>query len=238
MSGVLDKSKTEKNENAMPLQNTTVDLIAHRGLWYQPHEKNSVPAFQAALNEGFGIETDVRDLGSQLVISHDVPNAQCQTLESFLDQYQRSGAGTTLAINIKSDGLAQELQSWLHKFSVANYFVFDMSVPDSLHYTKLGMPLFARRSEYEPESKLLELAQGIWLDGFHSEWFNANDWANYLALGKSVSIVSPELHKRPHQQLWNDLYEWLTTNQATIPHTARLMLCTDFPQQFREMICQ
>jgi hypothetical protein len=238
MSGILDKPFAQKSEITMTSRNTTIDLIAHRGLWLQPHEKNSVAAFEASLSAGFGIETDVRDLGSQLVISHDIPNAQCQTLESFLDLYNRSGAGTTLAINIKSDGLAQELHSWLRKFSVANYFVFDMSVPDSLHYTKLGMPLFARRSEYEPESKQLELAQGIWLDGFHSEWFNANDWANYLALGKSVSIVSPELHKRPHQQLWNDLYEWLTTNQASLPNTARLMLCTDFPQQFREMICQ
>ena len=238
MSGVLDKLKTERDEHGMTSYHATVDLIAHRGLWIQPHEKNSVAAFEAALNEGFGIETDVRDLGSKLVISHDIPNAQCQTLESFLDLYQRSDAGTTLAINIKSDGLAHELQSWLHKFSVTNYFVFDMSVPDSLHYAKLGMPLFARRSEYEPESKQLELAQGIWLDGFHGEWFNAKDWANYLSLGKSVSIVSPELHKRPHQQFWNDLHKWLTTNQASISHKTRLMLCTDFPQQFREMICQ
>lgn len=56
------------------------------------------------------------------------------------------------------------------------------------------MRLFARRSEYEPESKQLEPAQGIWLDGFHGERFNANDWANYSTLGKSVLIDAKEWH--------------------------------------------
>lgn len=238
MSGVLDKPEMQDNLCGMPTHPTQVELIAHRGLWFQPQEKNSVGAFEAALNDGFGIETDVRDLGSQLVISHDIPNAQCQTLESFLELYQRSNANTTLAINIKSDGLAQELKSWLQKFSVANYFVFDMSVPDSLHYSKLGMTLFARRSEYEPESKQLALAQGVWLDGFHGEWFKPTDWAQYLTEGKGVCIVSPELHKRPHQLFWNELHTWLKANQARRAASARLMLCTDFPKEFREMLCR
>jgi glycerophosphoryl diester phosphodiesterase len=238
MSGVLDKPESQHSLRGMPKHHRQVELIAHRGLWFQPQEKNSVGAFEAALNDGFGIETDVRDLGSQLVISHDIPNARCQTLESFLEQYQRSNANSTLAINIKSDGLAQELKSWLQKYSVTNYFVFDMSVPDSLHYTKLGMTLYARRSEYEPESKQLELAQGIWMDGFHTEWFKPTDWAQYLAQEKGVCIVSPELHKRPHQSFWNELHTWLKTDQAHRTTSARLMLCTDFPREFREMLCR
>lgn len=238
MSGVLDQPDTQKDTSKMRSYHTQVELIAHRGLWFQPHEKNSVGAFEAALKDGFGIETDVRDLGSQLVISHDIPNSKCQTLESFLELYQQSGANTTLAINIKSDGLAQELKSWLQKFSVTNYFCFDMSVPDSLHYAKLGMTLFARRSEYEPASIQLDLAQGVWLDGFHGEWFSAQDWAQYLAQGKGVSIVSPELHKRPYQTFWNELQAWLKDGRANPGTAARLMLCTDFPREFREMLCR
>ena len=215
-----------------------LDLIAHRGLWFRPEQKNTVDAFDLALREGFGIETDVRDLGSRLVISHDIPNEKCQSLESFLDQYQRSGAETTLAINIKSDGLAAELKRWLNQFGVSNYFVFDMSVPDALHYVRLGMPLFARRSEYEPDCRLTESAQGIWLDGFHGEWFTFADWQRYLALGQSVSIVSPELHKRPHDVFWQELQAWLNTEQGRSLGPARLMLCTDFPREFREMLCR
>lgn len=238
MSGVLNPTSPSSHASASSRPPTQVELIAHRGLWFAPQEKNSVGAFEAALSDGFGIETDVRDLGSQLVISHDIPNPKCQTLESFLELYQRSGANTTLAINIKSDGLAQELKTWLDKFSVTNYFVFDMSVPDSLHYAKLGMTLFARRSEYEPESTQLQLAQGVWLDGFHGEWFSSHDWAKYLSAGQGVAIVSPELHKRPHLRFWNDLLTWLKSDQATLANASRLMLCTDFPREFREMLCR
>jgi len=186
----------------------------------------------------------VRDLGSKLVISHDIPNDHCQTLEAFLEQYHRSGANTTLAINVKSDGLAQELNHWLNQFSIRNYFVFDMSVPDSLHYAKLGMTLYARRSEYEPESSQLDLAQGVWLDGFHGEWFTADDWEKYLSQGKGVAIVSPELHKRPHHSFWNQLELWLRSDLRRT-HTASgtqsapgLMLCTDFPREFKEILCR
>lgn len=249
MSGVLDNPNRvqhacEESERCPLERSAQLHLIAHRGLWVRPIEKNSVAAFDAALSHGFGIETDVRDLGSKLVISHDIPNDQCQTLEAFLEQYHRSGANTTLAINIKSDGLAHELNQWLNHFSVCNYFVFDMSVPDSLHYAKLGMKLYARRSEYEPESSQLNLAQGVWLDGFHGEWFTAKDWEKYMSQGKGVAIVSPELHKRPHQSFWNELKQWLRTDRlgmhpASDTHSAPyLMLCTDFPKEFREILCR
>jgi len=249
MSGILDtpnrvQHACPESELSTLERRARLHLIAHRGLWLQPIEKNSVAAFDAALSHGFGIETDVRDLGSKLVISHDIPNDHCQTLEAFLEQYHRSGANTTLAINVKSDGLAQELNHWLNQFSIRNYFVFDMSVPDSLHYAKLGMTLYARRSEYEPESSQLDLAQGVWLDGFHGEWFTANDWEKYLSQGKGVAIVSPELHKRPHQSFWNQLELWLRSDLRGT-HTASgtqsasgLMLCTDFPREFKEILCR
>ena len=48
-------------------------IIAHRGLWKKPSEKNSKLALFKALENGFSIETDIRydkDIG--LVISHVV----------------------------------------------------------------------------------------------------------------------------------------------------------------------
>jgi hypothetical protein len=106
------------------------------------------------------------------------------------------------------------------------------------------MTLYARRSEYEPESSQLDLAQGVWLDGFHGEWFTANDWEKYLSQGKGVAIVSPELHKRPHQSFWNQLELWLRSDLRRT-HTASgtqsapgLMLCTDFPREFKEILCR
>jgi glycerophosphoryl diester phosphodiesterase len=48
-------------------------ILAHRGYWLEPGEKNSLSAFRRAFEGGFGIETDIRDLDGELVVSHDPP---------------------------------------------------------------------------------------------------------------------------------------------------------------------
>ncbi len=47
-------------------------LYAHRGLWNEERPENSLPAFRAAVDAGFGIETDVHiTKDNQLVVFHD-----------------------------------------------------------------------------------------------------------------------------------------------------------------------
>ena len=41
-----------------------------------------------------------------------------------------------LALNIKSDGISEILKKTLKKYSIKNYFVFDMSVPELIQYKK------------------------------------------------------------------------------------------------------
>ena len=59
------------------------NILAHRGLWFCEEEKNSSNALFKALDLGFGIETDVRDLCGELIISHDPPmlNRICTQLQ-------------------------------------------------------------------------------------------------------------------------------------------------------------
>ena len=123
------------------------------------------------------------------------------------------------------------------------YFCFDMSVPDSRAYGKLEMPVFARRSELEPQSLLTQLAPGIWLDGFDGTWFDQTEWAHWLERGKSVCIVSPELHKRPYETVWGELKNWILgiekgQEAASKKGFGRLFLCTDFPEEFEVFQCQ
>ena len=49
-----------------------MQILAHRGLWTQTEEKNTVSAIKYAFQSGFGIETDLRDFQEKLVISHNV----------------------------------------------------------------------------------------------------------------------------------------------------------------------
>lgn len=204
------------------------EIVAHRGFWLHPEEKNSREAFERAFLNGYGVETDVRDLRGELVIAHDMPLGGEMTLASFLELYRSTEANTTLAINIKSDGLAASLQGMLQEYGVSDYFVFDMSVPDSLSYLKAGMPVFARLSEYEPWSRLCDDTSGIWLDGFEADP-EERQMSECLAAGKSLCVVSPELHGRNHQAFWS-VYKRLRSQAAP----ARLFICTDYPKHAEE----
>ena len=64
-----------------------------------------------------------------------------------------------------------------------------MSVPDSLHYLRAGLPVFVRLSEYEPETALLHHAAGVWLDAFEGEWWTLDQCDPSSRGGKSVAIV-------------------------------------------------
>ena len=100
-------------------------ILAHRGYWLEPGEKNSLSAFRRAFEGGFGIETDIRDLDGELVVSHDPPMSRNAPMPfpAFLDLYRSMKADGWLALNIKADGLAQAVAAQLAEYGVANAFV-------------------------------------------------------------------------------------------------------------------
>jgi len=203
-------------------------LLCHRGIWRQPQEKNSAAALGAAIHQGLGIETDVRDMAGRLVISHDMPKgSSVLSLDELLADVQRTGRRPTLALNIKADGLHQALTQALAEHGIDHHFVFDMAVPDALGYARRGVPFAARLSELEPRSPLLDAAPWVWLDAFESEWYGMDLIQALLAEGKQVAVVSPELHGRPHGPLWAALQQLSTS--------AGVHLCTDFVDQALEV---
>ena len=195
-------------------------LLCHRGIWTEAHQKNTHAALCAAFDQRLGIETDIRDCNGKLVVSHDMPRAETAgDLDALLSHYQDLQSSAPLALNVKADGLQQALLHKLQSYQVKNYFVFDMSVPDTLGYRRLNMPFAARLSEYESPGVLLDQASHVWLDAFDSEWYSMDVIEGLLAQGKHVAVVSPELHRRAHQDLWAALRRWDLAD--------RLYLCTD-----------
>jgi hypothetical protein len=207
-------------------------FLAHRGLWRHKHEQNTLKSFQEAIAEGFGIETDVRDFGSTLRIAHDVPSGNEPHFEEFIDLLKNADncANLPMAINIKADGLAQQLKALMPVPAVADSFFFDMSVPDQRSYLKLSMPVYARMSEVEKTPAWLDASQGVWLDQFEHLWFKREQIAELLAKGKKICIVSSELHGRDPEQLWEMLIPY-----ADDPN---VMLCTDYPANAKASICE
>jgi hypothetical protein len=202
-------------------------ILAHRGHWEAAEDRNSSTALRRALVEGFGVETDVRDCGGKLVISHDKPTGGEMSFTDFLrllPQDVRADA-LPLAINVKADGLAADLAGLMSGQPTDSWFAFDMSVPDLLTYIKLGLPTFTRLSDHESEPVALAECQGIWVDGFNRDWSDLSRLHSVLDSGKRVALVSPELHRRPHQDFWRKLHS------DGIWHRPGVYLCTDFPVQ-------
>jgi len=198
-------------------------ILSHRGYWKTIEEKNSLIAFRRSFDLGFGTETDVRDMAGELVISHDMPIGAPMPLGTFLDLID--DPGMPLAMNIKADGLAVELGRHFAGRGL-DWFVFDMSVPDLRMHLNAGNPVFVRMSEVERDPAWFDEAQGVWLDAFAGEWYDEALGRSLLDSGKRVCIVSPELHRREHQALWDML--------APLSGHEGLMLCTDFPELAQE----
>ena len=193
-------------------------IIAHRGFWVSESEKNSKIAFDRAFDQNLGIETDVRQYNNHLIISHGPVCDLKLTLKIALSSWNGS---QLLALNVKEDGLAISIKELMAAYSQENWFVFDMSIPDARDQLKAGNPIFVRMSEFEREPAWLNHAKGVWLDNFESIWFGIDTLLAILEQNKKVCIVSPELHGRDYQPLWDMIKPLAKDNN--------LILCTDFP---------
>ncbi len=208
-----------------------VIIISHRGYWIKTQEKNSQEAFSRSFSLGFGTETDFRDCNQKLVIAHDPPSGDEMTAEDFFRLLcDHGGSHLPLALNIKADSLQPYFVELLRKFEIKNYFFFDMSVPDALSYLRAELPVFTRQSEVEVVPVFYRQAQGVWLDAFDSTWWTPDTIQEHLDHGKTVCIVSPELHKRDPLSTW----EMLRAHCKNLDD--RVILCTDFPEKAKEFL--
>lgn len=196
-------------------------IIAHRGYWEKESEKNTKIAFERAFDNGFGIETDLRDTKGKIVISHNMPAGDEMTFEELLQLLDNRDL--PLALNIKADGQAAEIKQLLDKYNHTNYFTFDMSIPEMVVQHKLGLKVFTGLSDIVPYPILQEQAKGVWLDCFNSDWFGEKEILDLLNQGKQVCVVSPDLHNREYKYIW-EKYKNLSG----------FMICTDYPNEARE----
>lgn len=202
-------------------------IFAHRGLWRSKKEQNSLVAFRRALDAGFGIECDLRDACGKIVVAHDLPGKSVVTFSHILEELSkhRKFKKVNYAINIKSDGIEKETAHLVNEFGIANNsFVFDMSVPSLYIFSKTGIDFASRLSDIEACGILYQDAAWAWLDELEEAWIKNSDILKHLKRGKSVCIVSPELHGRGHLEKWK---QYRRLSGGGLP--GELYLCTDFP---------
>lgn len=201
-------------------------ILAHRGYWLEPAEKNSRTAFERSFDAGFGVETDLRDCAGEIVIAHDMPRGAEMTFTELLKLM--AGRNLPLALNIKADGLGPAVMELLDRYGHDNYFTFDMSVPDMAAQLKVGLNVFTGLSDLAPAPVLLPACQGVWLDCFDADWYGPGLIDGLLCAGKKVGLVSAELHQRAFETQWSII------RQCKGLANPALMLCTDNPAQALE----
>ena len=210
-------------------------ILAHRGWHIDPTEKNSCTAISRALDNGFGLETDVRDLNGQLMISHDPPVdlATLPNLSWLLKRILSSGSSSRIALNVKADGLAGLISEMILASGIVSrqIYVFDMSIPDSIAYLGSPISVYTRLSEYEVTPPFLDKASGVWVDSFTGSFPQVQRADELMRKGIRVSIVSPELHGRDHQPLWNAILD------SGIYLNPLFELCTDLPAAAANQFC-
>ena len=205
----------------MDTENRGIEIIVHRGWWKTENEKNTKTAFARAFDVGFGVETDLRDIKGKIVIAHNMPQGNEMLFEELLKILD--GRDLILALNIKADGMADEIKRLLEKYNVSRYFTFDMSIPEMVYQHKTGLKVFTGLSDIVQNPIMYEQANGVWLDSFNSDWFGDIEINNILNNDKKVCIVSPELHKREYKAVWKKY-----------KNVSGIMLCTDYPQVAEE----
>jgi len=204
-------------------------ILAHRGYWNQDIGKNSPEALRTALEKGFGFESDVRDYMERMVISHNIATSSCQDAEEVFQWLHEFNDEYCFAINIKADGLKDILQSYFTKYSISNYFLFDMSIPQMVEFNEMGLRFFTRQSEVEPNPNMYNEAAGVWIDGFwRTDWITKELLDEHINNGKEVCLVSPDLHgKKNYKEFWQQLLDdGIDLN--------KVILCTDYPEEARE----
>lgn len=199
-----------------------IKIIAHRGYWKAESEKNTMIALERAVNAGFGFETDLRDYGGKLVISHNPPKGNEITVESVLGMYSQKCSNAPLALNIKADGLQAMAKELLDKYGIDNYFFFDMSICDTLPYISQQLKIASRCSEFELEMPFYKDSTIVWVDFFADDSLGIAETERILRDGKAACVVSPELHGRDHSNIWSQLKGMDHSN---------LYLCTDYPEE-------
>jgi hypothetical protein len=196
-----------------------IRIIAHRGLWRDKDEQNSLHAIREALEAGYGVETDLWATSPNGLIAHDYPPATSElpNLLEVLTLDHRENA--LLALNIKSDGMtsllcrddiAQHLTAW-------DWFAFDMSIPETVRLAASGVPFARRVSDYEPLPSNL-LGAGYWVDCYTGRY------PTFTFTEDLTVFVSPELHGFDPEGAWRQI-------RGLDGPSLNLAICTDFPEK-------
>jgi hypothetical protein len=161
---------------------------------YIAHRINTIEELKKLPKE-YGVEIDLRDYGSDLVLQHD-PFVGGELFEKYLEEYQHG----TMILNIKSERIEHRVLELLSKFDITDYFFLDSSFPMIYLLSKQGESKCAIRfSEFEGVDTIISMAHKVdwvWVDCFSKLPIDTQSYTLLKEAGLKICLVSPELQGR------------------------------------------
>jgi hypothetical protein len=159
------------------------------------HRRNTIEELIATPIE-YGVEVDIRSNNGRLLIHHD-PLTDGEDFETWLKYYKHQ----ILILNVKEEGLEEQLIRLMKDYHIHKYFFLDQSFPFLVRWSKAGERNCAVRvSEYESISTALTLSgkiDWVWVDCFTHFPLTSAEAKSLQNAGFKLCLVSPELQGRP-----------------------------------------
>ena len=179
-----------------------MEIIAHR--------INTIDQLKI-LNYNLGVEVDIRSNEKNLIISHD-PFSDYIIFKDWLSFYNHG----TLILNVKENGLEEELLKTMRDFKKDNFFILDQSFPYLIDTIKNGEKRCAvRLSEYESIDTVLSLKgklNWVWIDFFTKLPLDLEVYKILKKHNFKLCIVSPELQGHTNSKCL-DLKNYINSNE-------------------------
>lgn len=192
------------------------------------HRRNTIKQLQKT-NRKYGVEVDIRSNGKKMITHHE-PFEKGELFDEWINEYKHK----TLILNVKEEGLENDLIKIMQEKKIDDYFFLDQSFPFIIKCANNGEKRCAVRvSEFENIATALTLAgkiNWVWTDCFNQFPLNHSDAQNLKNAGFKICIVSPELQGHNNS---NDI------NKLAILLKKRNILadavCTKFPETWEKI---
>lgn len=190
------------------------------------HRINSIDLLKSK-NKNYGIEIDIRSYSKNLILNHD-PFYTGDLLSEWLKSYNHG----TLILNVKEEGLEEEILFLLKKNLVESYFFLDQSFPSIFKNIKNKDTKSAIRiSDYESVENAFNLEgkiDWIWLDIFDKFVISKEVLKKLKRKEFKVCLASPELNNTSKLTI-RDLKKFLKEKKIILD-----AVCTKFPHLWEE----
>ncbi len=185
------------------------------------HRVNSSKELKILDNE-YGVEIDLRSKNKNIYLHHD-PYVKGELFSKWIKYYNHK----LLVLNVKEEGLEDQILKILNKNKIKNYFFHDQTfstILKNMNHTKVSV----RYSEYEDLKKkntLFNKIKWLWVDNFTKISLNKKFYFFLKKQKVKICIVSPELVKKDRIKEIKNIISKLRKNDIKID-----AICTKQPK--------